>query len=107
MLIRHDTFADATYITLLPEKAKKGVVARTKQIHPWLLVDYDVHGNIFGVEVLNASKHPLERLSENLGIYKKEFIESIKRAEADYQTGRVTKLTSLRVLRPKKSRVLA
>ena len=57
MLIKYDKKVDAKYITLFPKKRKKGVVVRTEKIQPWLLVDYDKEGNIFGVEVLNASKN--------------------------------------------------
>ena len=66
MLIRYDTIADAKYITLLPEKQKKGVVVRTKKIHPWLLVDYDKNGNMFGIEILNASENKVEDVFEEL-----------------------------------------
>ena len=66
MLIRHDIVADAKYITLLPEKAKKGVVARTKKVHPWLLVDYDKEGNIFGIEILKASANSIVDVFEEL-----------------------------------------
>jgi uncharacterized protein YuzE len=66
MLIRHDTLADAKYVTLLPEKAKKGVVVRTKKIRPWLLVDYDAQGNMFGIEILNASVNSVEDVFEEL-----------------------------------------
>jgi len=66
MLIRYDTIADAKYITLLPEKQKKGVVVRTKKIHPWLLVDYDKDGNMFGIEILNASENKDEDVFEEL-----------------------------------------
>lgn len=66
MLLRHDTEADATYVTLLPDKAEKGVVTRTKKVHPWLLVDYDAEENIFGIEILNASAHSVEDVFEEL-----------------------------------------
>lgn len=56
MLTRYDKEIDTKYITLLSGK-KRGVVTRTEKIHPWLLVDYDKHGNVFGIEVLNVSKH--------------------------------------------------
>ena len=57
MLIRYDKEIDAKYITLLTKRQKKGVVSRTQKVYSWLLVDYDVKGNIFGVEVLDASQH--------------------------------------------------
>ncbi len=66
MLIRHDTIADATYVMLIPEKERMGVVARTKKVHPWLLVDYDAAGDIFGVEILNASENSVEDAFEEL-----------------------------------------
>jgi len=57
MLIKYDKIIDAKYITFLPTKRKRGVVAHTKKVRPWLLVDYDKDGNIFGIEILNASKN--------------------------------------------------
>jgi len=59
MLIRYDNEADAKYVTLLSENQKKGVVARTEKIKPWLLVDYDKQGKVFGVEILNASQNQI------------------------------------------------
>ena len=58
-MVRYDKKSDAKYITLLPEKQKRGVVARTEKVKPWLLVDYDKDGNVYGIEILNASKNPL------------------------------------------------
>lgn len=57
MLIRYDKTADAKYITLLPKRRSRGVVARTKKTRSWLLTDYDSSQNIYGIEILNASKH--------------------------------------------------
>ena len=57
MLIKYDKKADAKYISLLPKRQKRGVVARTEKIESWLLVDFDSKGNVFGIEVLDASKH--------------------------------------------------
>jgi uncharacterized protein YuzE len=59
MLIKYDKTADAKYITLLPSKKKRGVVFRTEKVKPWLMVDYDRNGNIFGIEVLDASKNEM------------------------------------------------
>ena len=63
---RYDKEADAKYITLLPEKQKKGVVVRTEKLSSWLLVDYDKDGNMFGVEILNASVNSVEDVFEEL-----------------------------------------
>ena len=66
MLIKHDTNTNAIYITLRPVKGEKRAVIHTKQVHPWLLVDYAAAGYIFGIEVLDASKHPIEDVSKEL-----------------------------------------
>ena len=57
MLIKYDKEVDSRYIVLSNKKKKKGIVARTKQVYPWLMVDYDKEGNVFGIEILNASLH--------------------------------------------------
>lgn len=57
MLIKYDKEIDAKYILLSSGGDTSDAVVRTEQIQPWLLVDYDKNGNVFGVEILNASKH--------------------------------------------------
>ncbi len=94
MLIRYDKEADAKYITFLPRKAKKGVVVRTQKVHPWLLVDYDKEGNVFGIEILNASQH----LAATEVFGDSSFTQSVSRAESDYKKGLVKKFSSLRAL---------
>lgn len=53
-LITYDKEADAAYFSV-----KKGKVAKTKKLEDWLLVDHDASGNIIGIEILWASKHPM------------------------------------------------
>ena len=54
MQIEYDKKSDAKYIRL-----KKGNVAETKEKQKWLLFDYDKNGEVLGVEILDASKHPI------------------------------------------------
>jgi uncharacterized protein YuzE len=99
MLIRHDTEADAKYITLVPEKARNGIVARTKKIHSWLLVDYDAQGEMFGVEILNASAHALEDVFEEL--FGDPDFGSELRSKSVRHVGKQTK--SVKILRPRRA----
>ena len=57
MKIKYDKNSDSKYITVSSSQRKRGIVARTKKIHPWLMVDYDKAGNVYGIEILNTSKH--------------------------------------------------
>lgn len=41
----------------------------------------------------------LERLAADLGFFNPEFLESLERAEKDYQAGKVKKIKSLKELR--------
>ena len=44
---------------------------------------------------LQFNKDRLERLCNALGLYKKEFLESLDRSEKDHQAGRVYKIKNL------------
>src|SRR3989338_6956033 len=68
MLIRYDRETDTKYITLLHEEQKSGVVTRTEKVEPWLLVDYDERGEVFGIEVLDASKNQVTLVVTEEGI---------------------------------------
>lgn len=54
MKIEYDKKADAKYIHL-----KSGKVAKTIEKKPWLFFDCDSNGEVIGMEILNASKHPV------------------------------------------------
>jgi uncharacterized protein YuzE len=54
MKTKYDKKEDLKYIYI-----KKGKVHRTEQLESWLYFDYDVKGNVIGVEILDASAHPL------------------------------------------------
>ena len=54
MHITYDKNSDAKYI-----RFKKGKVARTKEEKKWLFFDCDKSGEVLGIEVLDASKHPI------------------------------------------------
>ncbi len=51
MVIKYDKEADALYI-----KLSEGKVAESDEEKPGVILDYDVDGNILGIEVLDASK---------------------------------------------------
>lgn len=53
----------------------------------------------FAVEI---DYHGFERLADSLGLFRREFLESIDRAELDIRLGRVKKLHSLHDLRARK-----
>lgn len=49
--------------------------------------------------IVEMDADKLERLAANLGFFNPDFVESLERAETDYQAGRVKKIKSLKVLR--------
>ena len=51
MIIKYDDGADALYIYF-----REGEHARTQEIAPGIIVDYDENGDVLGIEVLEASK---------------------------------------------------
>jgi len=53
MKIKYDKTIDAKYIHI-----KKGNIAKTEKRQEWLLFDYDKNGEVLGIEILDASKHP-------------------------------------------------
>jgi uncharacterized protein YuzE len=55
MRIRYDKKIDAKYIKFNIRKK----VARTEKQKAWLLVDRAQDGEVVGVEILNASRHPV------------------------------------------------
>ena len=59
MKIEFDQEADALYIELAP-----GDVDKTEEIKPGLILDYDINGNVLGVEMLYISKRASDSLSQ-------------------------------------------
>ena len=51
MKIEFDSLADAMYIQLA-----EGEVDKTEEVKPGMMFDYDVNGNVLGIEVLYVSK---------------------------------------------------
>lgn len=51
MKIEFDPMADAMYIQLA-----EGDVAKTEEVKPGMIFDYDAAGNVLGIEVLYVSK---------------------------------------------------
>lgn len=68
MKVTYDKKIDSKYV-----KISAGRVAQTKEQEDWLLVDYGVTGNVLGVEILDASKHPM-----TFSISKKKFFSYFK-----------------------------
>ncbi|MCK5022016.1 MAG: DUF2283 domain-containing protein [Candidatus Pacebacteria bacterium] len=70
MKINYDKEIDVKYICL-----KKAKVVNTKEEKDWLLFDYDKNGEVIGIEILDAKKHPISVFAVgekfiNLGIVK-------------------------------------
>ena len=59
MKIEFDQEADALYIELA-----SGDIDKTEEIKPGLILDYDVNGNVLGVEMLYISKRANQTLSQ-------------------------------------------
>ena len=55
MKVTYDKEIDSKYVKVSAARR----VADTKKHEDWLLVDHDAKGNIIGVEILMASKHPI------------------------------------------------
>jgi uncharacterized protein YuzE len=51
MKIEFDQSADALYVELA-----EGDIDRTEEVKPGIILDYDVDGNVLGVEMLYISK---------------------------------------------------
>lgn len=52
MRVRVDKDSDAIYLDLTGKP-----IENSEEIAPGMIVDYDAHGNLVGVELLDASKH--------------------------------------------------
>jgi uncharacterized protein YuzE len=59
MKIEFDQEADALYIELA-----LGDIAKTEEIKPGLILDYDINGNVLGVEMLYISKRANQTFSQ-------------------------------------------
>lgn len=51
MKLKIDEHADALYFELM-----NGQVHRSDEVAPGIIVDYDEHGNVIGIEMLSVSK---------------------------------------------------
>lgn len=58
---KYDEIAGALYI-----KVGKGKVAKTEEISPCSLVDYDKKGGIIGIEMLNTEKSKANKITLDL-----------------------------------------
>jgi uncharacterized protein YuzE len=59
MKIEFDQDADALYVELA-----SGDIDKTEEIKPGLILDYDINGNVLGVEMLYISKRANQSLSQ-------------------------------------------
>ena len=55
MKVIYDKEIDSKYVKIGTVRR----VAKTRKLEDWLLVDHDSKGNVIGVEILWASKHPM------------------------------------------------
>ena len=83
MKINYDKEIDAKYICF-----KKVKVAKTHEKKEWLLFDYDKNGEIIGIEILNATKHPISVLAvegkfKNFGVVR-QTNHSKSRVDSEY-----------------------
>jgi uncharacterized protein YuzE len=53
--LKYDRASDALYI-----KLKEGRVADSEEITPGVIVDYDEHGEVIGIEILQFSKKRID-----------------------------------------------
>ena len=53
--LKYDRFSDALYI-----KLKEGKIIESEEIAPEIIVDYDEHDEIIGIEVLSFSKKKID-----------------------------------------------
>lgn len=60
MEINYDKETDSKYVQI-----KKGVVTHTKEKMDWLFFDCNKKGEVIGVEILNASEHPINLITLN------------------------------------------
>jgi uncharacterized protein YuzE len=54
MKIKHDKKSDSKYIYI-----KRGKIAYTEAKKDWLIFDYSKNGSVLGIEILDASIHPV------------------------------------------------
>jgi uncharacterized protein YuzE len=88
MKTTYDKVADAKYIKVSTKASRRGVVARTECLSDWLNIDYDKQDNVYGIEVLNASKHPITVLIEQGSIVIRE--DSTRAIKSPFVAGRIS-----------------
>jgi uncharacterized protein YuzE len=58
MRMTYDPAADAMYLYLTERAAEAPEVARTEEVAPGLMLDFDNAGRVIGIEMLSVSKLP-------------------------------------------------
>jgi uncharacterized protein YuzE len=58
MRMTYDPAADAMYLYLTERAAEGPTVARTEEVTPGLMLDFDRDGRVIGIEMLSVSKLP-------------------------------------------------
>jgi uncharacterized protein YuzE len=56
MRMTYDPAADAMYLYLTERVAEAPEVARTEEVAAGLMLDFDGHGRVIGIEILSVSK---------------------------------------------------
>jgi uncharacterized protein YuzE len=58
MRMTYDPAADAIYLYLTERAAEGSKVARTEEVAPGLMLDFDKDGRVIGIEMLSVSTLP-------------------------------------------------
>jgi uncharacterized protein YuzE len=53
--IRYDAYADVLYV-----KIREGKVAESDEVENGIILDYDLDGNIIGIEILDFSRRKID-----------------------------------------------
>jgi len=54
-IIRYDAYADVLYV-----KIREGKVVESDEVENGIILDYDINGNIIGIEILDFSKRKID-----------------------------------------------
>ena len=71
MKISYDKKNDTKYVSI-----RKGKVVSTKPHFEWLLFDFDIKGEILGVEILNASKNLISLVTDGKKLVSYNYINT-------------------------------
>lgn len=63
MQVKYDQTIDTKYITI-----KDGEICATKNLNDWLILDLNLNNEVIGVEVLDASKNPVDVFTDGTNL---------------------------------------